>query len=248
MRTASIKEPASMLFFLTAAFFLLILSLSPVAVAAQADRITVSADPGTLIRWSAPATRRCSMASRSWPALQETCYYPVDLLHKPGLIKIKRWGYKSSESAYISVEPFSYGTREITLGDIPQANPSPKDLMRSQRERKMLNKIWKRREGPAKFTLPLGTPARPLPEGKDFGKMQIFNGKPAIQPHMGADYPVPVDSPVFSVAEGTVVLAKDLFFPGNAVFIDHGDGLISMYFTYQILKLRRVKKSRRAAP
>ncbi|HSB30075.1 MAG TPA: M23 family metallopeptidase [Candidatus Sulfobium mesophilum] len=245
MRTASIKEPAYLLFLLTTAFFLLIQSLSGVAAAAQADRITVSADPGTLVRWSAPATRRCSMDSRSWPALQETCYYPVDLLHKPGLVKIKRWGYKSSESAYISVEPFSYGTREIALGDIPQANPSPKDLMRSERERKMLNKVWKRREGLAKFALPLGTPASPLPEGKDFGKMQIFNGKPAVQPHMGADYPVSADSPVFSVAEGTVVLAKDLFFPGNAVFIDHGDGLISMYFHLSDIKVRagqRVEK------
>lgn len=96
MRTASIKEPAYLLFLLITAFFLLIQSLSGAAAAAQADRITVSADPGTLVRWSAPATRRCSMDGRSWPALQETCYYPVDLLHKPGLVKIKRWGYKSS--------------------------------------------------------------------------------------------------------------------------------------------------------
>jgi murein DD-endopeptidase MepM/ murein hydrolase activator NlpD len=32
------------------------------------------------------------------------------------------------------------------------------------------------------------------------------------------------------VERGTIVLAEDLFFEGNAVFIDHGDGLISMYF------------------
>lgn len=53
------------------------------------------------------------------------------------------------------------------------------------------------------------------------------------------------NSPVFSVAEGTVVLAKDLFFPGNAVFIDHGDGLISMYFHLSDIKVRagqRVEK------
>jgi murein DD-endopeptidase MepM/ murein hydrolase activator NlpD len=33
-----------------------------------------------------------------------------------------------------------------------------------------------------------------------------------------------------AVAEGTVVMAEEMFFEGNAVFIDHGDGLISMYF------------------
>jgi murein DD-endopeptidase MepM/ murein hydrolase activator NlpD len=47
---------------------------------------------------------------------------------------------------------------------------------------------------------------------------------------MGSDHAVPVGAPVLAVADGTVVLAQDLFYPGNAVFIDHGDGLISMYF------------------
>ena len=47
---------------------------------------------------------------------------------------------------------------------------------------------------------------------------------------MGSVYPVSVNAPVLAVADGTVVLAQDLFYPGNAVFIDHGDGLISMYF------------------
>ena len=74
------------------------------ALAAQ-KQPTVSAAPGTLVRWSAPGTKRCSMNKRSWPALQETCYYPVDLLQKPGLIKITRWGHGPGESARISVEP-----------------------------------------------------------------------------------------------------------------------------------------------
>lgn len=47
---------------------------------------------------------------------------------------------------------------------------------------------------------------------------------------MGIDYPTPVGSPVLAVAAGTVRLARDMFYEGNAVFIDHGDGLISMYF------------------
>jgi murein DD-endopeptidase MepM/ murein hydrolase activator NlpD len=42
--------------------------------------------------------------------------------------------------------------------------------------------------------------------------------------------PAHSECPVLAVADGTVILAHDLFYPGNAVFIDHGDGLISMYF------------------
>ncbi len=208
------------------------------ALAAQGQGVTISAAPGTLVRWSAPGTKRCRMNGRSWPALQETCYYPIDLLRKPGLIKITRRGHGPGESAHISVEPYSYETQEIDLDDIPQANPSPKDLKRDAREQTLLNKVWKRKEEPAKFTLPLGAPASPLPEGKTFGVKRVFNGKPAAQPHTGADYATPAGTPVLAVADGTVVVAEDLFFPGNAVFIDHGDGLISMSFHLSEIKVK----------
>lgn len=206
---------------------------------------TVSADPGTLVRWSIPGTERCGMDRRSWPALHETCYYPVDLLRKPGLIAITRWHSGASESARILVEPFNYATQEIDLGDIPQAKPSAENLKRAGREEALLAKVWTRKEGPARFTLPLGVPARPVPEGRDFGSKRIFNGIPAGQPHMGADYSISQGSHVQAVAEGTVVLAEDQFYSGNAVYIDHGGGLISMYFHLSEIKVmagQEVKK------
>jgi murein DD-endopeptidase MepM/ murein hydrolase activator NlpD len=223
---------------LLAATLALVCSIPWPARAAQGPA-TVSVAPGTLVRWSAPGTQRCRMSTRSWPALNETCYYPVDLLQKPGLIKITRWGRTGpGESARISVEPFAYPTQEIDLGDIPQANPSAADLRRDAREQVLLSKVWARKEGPAKFTLPLGAPLSPLPEGGAFGSKRIFNGKPAAQPHTGADYAAPAGSPVLAVADGTVALAQELFFPGNAVFIDHGAGLISMYFHLSGIKVK----------
>lgn len=223
----------------------LVCSLPVGAVAAPGQRPTVSAAPGTLVRWSAPGTKRCRMNGRSWPALQETCYYPLDLLQKPGRITITRWGHGPSASAHISVEPFPYGTQEVELGDIPQAHPSPQDLKRDARERALWSKAWRRPEGPAQFTLPLGAPANPLPAGKAFGVKRVFNGKPAPQPHTGTDYAIPAGTPVVAVADGTVVIAKDLFFPGNAVFVDHGDGLITMSFHLAEIKVtagQQVKK------
>jgi murein DD-endopeptidase MepM/ murein hydrolase activator NlpD len=214
----------------------LALGCSPTQVAQ--DRLaTISAPPGTLVRWSAPGTTRCAMKGRSWAALQETCYYPVDLEQPPARLSISRSGSGHSTFARIIVEATDYGTEEITLPDIPQANPSPSDLRRDARDRARLAKVWNRKEGPAKFTLPLAPPARPLPKGKSFGVKRVFNGKPASQPHTGTDYPTPVGSPVLAVADGTVVVAQDLFFEGNAVFIDHGDGLISMYFHLADIKV-----------
>ena len=41
-----------------------------------------------------------------------------------------------------------------------------------------------------------------------------------------------------ALADGTVVVAEDLFLTGKAVFIDHGDGLVSMYFHFSELKVQ----------
>jgi murein DD-endopeptidase MepM/ murein hydrolase activator NlpD len=54
-----------------------------------------------------------------------------------------------------------------------------------------------------------------------------------------------VGTAVLAAADGAVVIAKEMFFEGNAVFIDHGDGLISMYFHLSEIKVhagQEVKK------
>src|ERR1017187_6191999 len=142
--------------------------------AAMGHEATIAAAPGTLVRWPAPGATRCSMRARSWAALEGTCYYPIDLLVKPGPIAIAIWGTGPKELARISVEPNDYGTEEVTLPDIPQANPSREDLRRDERDRVLLSKVWMRKEGPAKFTLPLGEPVRPLPPGKSFGVKRVY--------------------------------------------------------------------------
>ena len=206
-------------------------------LAAGRPAAPITAAPGTLVRWSAPGTTRCGMLGRTWAALQETCYYPIDLLQKPGVITVARVISGRRETARVAVGPLAYGTEAFDLPDIPQAHPSAADLRRDSRDRVLLGKVWTRGDGPARFTLPLGAPAKPLPEGKSFGAKRVFNGKPAGQPHTGCDYATPAGSPVLAAADGTVVVAEDLFFAGNAVFIDHGNGLFTMYFHLSEIKV-----------
>jgi hypothetical protein len=223
----------------------LVCFIPPSVSTAQGHEATISAAPGTLVRWTAPGATRCSMRGRSWAALQDTCYYPIDLLDKPGPIAIALWGRGSKQLARISVEAYDYGSEEITLPDIPQANPSREDLKRDAGDRALLGKIWRTKEGPPQFTLPLGEPVRPMSVGKSFGVKRVYNGKLAEQAHMGSDYDSPVGSPILAVAAGKVVFANEMFFEGNAVFIDHGDGLISMYFHLSEIKVQAGQEVRK---
>lgn len=61
-----------------------------------------------------------------------------------------------------------------------------------------------------------------------YGSQRILNGE-ARQPHFGVDVAAPEGTPVVAAAPGTVTLAKDLYFTGNTVIIDHGYGVSTTY-------------------
>ncbi len=124
------------------------------------------------------------------------------------------------------VEEFDYPIQKLTLPR-DMVELSAKDLARVQRENREMARLWTR-EGPRRFGLPLGAPLDPLPAGGRFGHRRIINGSPR-SPHGGADYSEREGTPVLAAADGTVAMVADQFFGGHAVFVDHGDSLITMY-------------------
>ena len=60
-----------------------------------------------------------------------------------------------------------------------------------------------------------------------FGRLTITNGKPAGR-HQGADFRAAAGTPVHAPNAGRVVLARNLYFAGNTVIIDHGLGVFSL--------------------
>jgi murein DD-endopeptidase MepM/ murein hydrolase activator NlpD len=64
--------------------------------------------------------------------------------------------------------------------------------------------------------------------GSNFGKRRVFNGE-ARNPHNGADLKAATGDAIRSTNRGRVVLAKDLFYTGNTVIVDHGIGIYSLY-------------------
>jgi murein DD-endopeptidase MepM/ murein hydrolase activator NlpD len=61
-----------------------------------------------------------------------------------------------------------------------------------------------------------------------FGTSRTFNGK-VQSVHQGLDYAVPEGTSIAAVNSGTVLLAQPLYFEGNCVVLDHGQGLLTLY-------------------
>jgi len=105
---------------------------------------------------------------------------------------------------------------------------SPENLARARRERSAVDRLWdassnKKRWSEA-FVMPIeGTVLSP------FGVKRILNNKHR-SPHSGIDLRACAGAPVAATSGGTVMLAADHFFAGKSVYLDHGTGIVSMYF------------------
>ncbi|BCS88397.1 M23 family metallopeptidase [Pseudodesulfovibrio sediminis] len=63
----------------------------------------------------------------------------------------------------------------------------------------------------------------------EYGLQRILNGKPK-NPHRGNDLRSPMGNPVKAAADGIVILVGDHYYAGNSVYIDHGNGVVTLYF------------------
>ena len=105
--------------------------------------------------------------------------------------------------------------------------PNPEQLRLINEDKKIkqdyLNRVTPDREWSGKFT-----PAADAPTSDVFGTQRVFNGKTQSS-HLGLDFRVPSGTPVKAMNSGTVLLARPLYFEGNCVVLDHGQGLLSIY-------------------
>jgi murein DD-endopeptidase MepM/ murein hydrolase activator NlpD len=124
------------------------------------------------------------------------------------------------------VAPKAYATQKLTV-EPRKADPLPEDLKRIDAE----NERTERALATYSETLtPTWSWAAPVPgvRSDSYGKRRVFNGLPR-KPHSGMDIAAPTGTPIRSPAAGRVLETGDFFFNGDTVFVDHGQGVVTLY-------------------
>lgn len=94
------------------------------------------------------------------------------------------------------------------------------------------SRISPEREWSGSFSAPVDAQTSDI-----FGTRRVFNGV-TKSVHQGLDFRVGTGTPIMAVNSGTVLLARFLYFEGNCVVIDHGQGLLSLYLHLSELKVK----------
>jgi biotin carboxyl carrier protein len=95
-----------------------------------------------------------------------------------------------------------------------------------------LNRVTPQREWSGQFSAPVQAAISDV-----FGSVRIFNGK-SSSPHLGLDFRVPAGTPIQAMNDGTVLLARPLYFEGNFIVLDHGQGLLTLYLHLSEFKVK----------
>jgi murein DD-endopeptidase MepM/ murein hydrolase activator NlpD len=241
-------SPPRSVFFLSLLLLSLIFVSIPFAVAAN---FTVRAEPPRLVNgapvlFQVKSPSRFESLSGTWLGHQIEFSFDsssktwfalagVSLETAPGSYALELTGVRAGANAKSPQLTFSrkfavararYPKVELTVSkQFTEPNPDQvKQIDEDQKTKKdYLNRVTPEREWSGKFDAPANAAISDV-----FGTQRVFNGKTQSS-HLGLDFRVPSGTPVEAMNQGTVLLARPLYFEGNCVVLDHGQGLLTIY-------------------
>ena len=175
-------------------------------------------------------------AGKAWYAIAG-----VSLETRPGTYALELSGTTSqaaiiSFTRQITVQAAKYPSIKVTVAK-RFTEPSKAELERIHQDKTVKQDVFQHtnpeREWSGKFLAPVVAPVSDA-----FGTRRTFNGKVQSM-HQGLDYGVPTGTPVSAANAGIVLLAGPLYFEGNCVVLDHGQGLLTLYLHLSEIKVKQ---------
>jgi murein DD-endopeptidase MepM/ murein hydrolase activator NlpD len=163
----------------------------------------------------------------------------VGLNRKPGSQRLRLTymldGERQTLQQAVDIKDKTYPTQRLTLPK-QMVNLSDQNLSRYYKEKEVVTEVLSHRSQGRFWSLPL---ARPVPGevSSAFGLQRFINDQPR-SPHKGVDFRGGMGVPIKVCADGIVDLVGDHYFSGRSVYVDHGQGVMSMYFHLSEIDVR----------
>lgn len=161
---------------------------------------------------------------------QDNAWYAlaaIPLKAKPGAYDFKILQHDgSTRVSKVEVKGKKYQEQRLTIKNKRKVNPNEQDMQRITSERvlkRAAKNHWSDSYPDVEFIWPVSGEISSI-----YGLRRFFNEQER-NPHNGLDIAAPEGTDIRAPADGTVIEAGDFFFSGNMVYIDHGQGLISLY-------------------
>lgn len=151
----------------------------------------------------------------------------IDLNTEPGTYPLELTINGRRIDKQVRIAKKKYPVQRLTLPE-GMVELSPENEARVEREQKRTSLLWpvdSLRIWSGNFIDPL--PGKKI--GTPFGVRRIINKVPKSS-HSGVDLTAEEGEPVHAPNDGVVVLVDDLFFSGNSIVLDHGQGIYTMFF------------------
>ena len=153
----------------------------------------------------------------------------VDVEEKPGprtlTIVARRAGDAALTQVYdFTVEPKTWRTRNLKVA-ARFVNPPASAMPRIEKETALLNALFRGARPERLWDEPFDIPVEGVAVS-GFGVRSVLNGQ-ARGPHNGADFAAGTGTPIHAPAGGIVAFAREFYYSGNTVILDHGFGLYS---------------------
>lgn len=146
---------------------------------------------------------------------------------KPLVVRAWTGGKETVWQHSVMIVARTYPRQELTLPS-KMVSPPAVELERIKAERIRVREAKNTWSDQRLWQLPFHRPV----DGKTtsaYGLQRMLNGK-SKNPHRGLDFRASSGTAVKAVAQGRVILAESHYYAGNSMYIDHGNGVISLYF------------------
>jgi len=165
---------------------------------------------------------RNTQGKNTWYALAG-----IDLKSKPGDYEFSiKQASGLSLNTRVKIKYKKYDEQHLTIKNKRKVNPNADDSKRIASEytrKSKAKKQFSETEPKVDFIWPITGRISSV-----FGLRRFFNEQER-RPHSGLDIAADEGTPIKATANGTVLDAGNFFFSGNLVYIDHGQGIISLY-------------------